>query len=100
MLGHLDPDFWPVLDDIREMLSLVFHTSTKGTFPLPATGTAAMESAFCNMVEPGDNVVVAVNGDSSNTLGGDTEAAIWAGAPSGAGSAADAETSVSEASAR
>ena len=45
MLGHLDPDFWPVLDHIREMLSLVFRTSTKGTFALPATGTAAMESA-------------------------------------------------------
>lgn len=68
MLGHLDPDFWPVLDDIREMLSLVFHTSTKGTFPLPATGTAAMESSFCNMVEPGDSVVIAVNGFFSDRM--------------------------------
>ncbi len=62
MLGHLDPDFWPVLDHIREMLSLVFRTSPVGTFPLPATGTAGMESAFCNVVEPGDRVVVVVNG--------------------------------------
>lgn len=69
MLGHLDPDFRPVLDDIREMLSLVFHTTTKGTFPLPATGTAAMESAFCNMIEPGDKVVVAVNGFFSDRMG-------------------------------
>ena len=68
MLGHLDPDFWPVLDHIREMLSLVFRTSTKGTFALPATGTAAMESAFCNVVEPGDRVVVAVNGFFGNRM--------------------------------
>jgi len=62
ILGHLDPDFWPVLDDVREMLSLALGTTTQGTLPLPATGTAGMEAAFCNMVEPGDRVVVAVNG--------------------------------------
>jgi len=51
MLGHLDPDFWQVTDQIRAMLRLVFRTSQNWTLPLPATGTAGMESAFCNVVE-------------------------------------------------
>ena len=62
ILGHLDPDFFKVTDQIREMLRLVFRTSDSMTLPLSATGTAGMEAAFCNVVEPGDRVVIAVNG--------------------------------------
>lgn len=62
MLGHLDPDFWPVLDDIRTMLSQVIGTADNWTFPLPTTGMAGMEAAFCNVVEQGDRVIIAVNG--------------------------------------
>ncbi len=62
MLGHLDPDFWPVLDHVRDMLRLVLGTTHPWTLPLPATGTAGMEAAFCNVVEPGDRVVIVVNG--------------------------------------
>lgn len=62
MLGHLDPDFWPVLDQVRDMLRLVLGTTHNWTLPLSATGTAGMESAFCNVVEPGDRVVIVVNG--------------------------------------
>jgi alanine-glyoxylate transaminase/serine-glyoxylate transaminase/serine-pyruvate transaminase len=62
MLGHLDPDFWPVLDEIRDMLRQVMGTSDNVTLPLPATGTAGMEASFCNVIEPGDLVVIAVNG--------------------------------------
>jgi alanine-glyoxylate transaminase / serine-glyoxylate transaminase / serine-pyruvate transaminase len=62
MLGHLDPDFWQVLDQVRDMLRLVLGTTQNWTLPLPATGTAGMESAFCNVVEPGDRVVIVVNG--------------------------------------
>jgi alanine-glyoxylate transaminase/serine-glyoxylate transaminase/serine-pyruvate transaminase len=62
MLGHLDPDFWPVLDQIRAMLRHVLGTTHHWTLPLPATGTAGMEAAFCNVVEPGDRVVIIVNG--------------------------------------
>ena len=62
MLGHLDPDFFQVTDHIREMLCRVLGTSRDWTLPLPATGTAGMESAFCNVVEPGDRVIVVVNG--------------------------------------
>ncbi len=63
VLGHLDPDFWPVLDGIRTMLSSVMGASNDNwTFPLPATGMAGMEAAFCNVVEPGDQIIIAVNG--------------------------------------
>ena len=62
MLGHLDPDFWPVLDQVRDMLRLVLGTTHNWTLPLSATGTAGMEAAFCNVVEPGDRVVIVVNG--------------------------------------
>jgi alanine-glyoxylate transaminase / serine-glyoxylate transaminase / serine-pyruvate transaminase len=62
MLGHLDPDFWPVLDQIRAMLRRVLGTTHHWTLPLSATGTAGMEAAFCNVVEPGDRVVIVVNG--------------------------------------
>ena len=62
ILGHLDPAFLRVMDDVMEMLRVVFQTSNRLTLPLSATGTAGMEAAFCNMVEPGDTVVIATNG--------------------------------------
>src|SRR4029450_13026752 len=62
MLGHLDPDFWPVLGQVRAMLGHVLGTTHPWTLPLSATGTAGMEAAFCNVVEPGDRVVIVVNG--------------------------------------
>src|SRR5712692_5840697 len=52
----------PVLDHVRDMLRLVLGTTHTWTLPLPATGTAGMEAAFCNVVEPGDRVVIVVNG--------------------------------------
>jgi alanine-glyoxylate transaminase/serine-glyoxylate transaminase/serine-pyruvate transaminase len=68
MLGHLDPDFWPVLDEVRDMLRLVLGTTQNWTLPLPATGTAGMEAAFCNVVEPGDRVIIVVNGFFSGRM--------------------------------
>jgi len=62
MVGHLDPALWPVLDQVHDMLCHVFGTTHPWTLPLPGTGTAAMEAAFCNVVEPGDRVVIVVNG--------------------------------------
>ena len=62
ILGHLDPDFLRVMDDVTEMLRAVFQTSNRLTLPLSATGSAGMEAAFCNVVEPGDIVVIATNG--------------------------------------
>jgi alanine-glyoxylate transaminase/serine-glyoxylate transaminase/serine-pyruvate transaminase len=62
MLGHLDPDFLALLDETNERLRAVFRTCNPLTFPVSATGSAGMEAAFVNVVEPGDPVVIGVNG--------------------------------------
>ena len=62
MLGHLDPEFLEVLDDTCERLRSVFGTTNSLTLPVSGTGSAGMEAAFVNVVEPGDTVVVGVNG--------------------------------------
>jgi alanine-glyoxylate transaminase/serine-glyoxylate transaminase/serine-pyruvate transaminase len=62
MLGHLDPVFIELLDDTNDRLRQVFRTSHELTFPVSATGSAGMEAAFVNVVQPGDPVVVGVNG--------------------------------------
>ena len=62
VLGHLDPDFLRVMDDVIDMLRIVFRTSNRLTISISGTGTAGMEAAFCNLLEPGDTVVIAING--------------------------------------
>jgi alanine-glyoxylate transaminase/serine-glyoxylate transaminase/serine-pyruvate transaminase len=62
MLGHLDPEFVALLDETCDRLRTVFRTSNPLTLPISGTGSAGMEAAFVNVVEPGDVVVVAVNG--------------------------------------
>ncbi|MEE8443375.1 MAG: alanine--glyoxylate aminotransferase family protein [Dehalococcoidia bacterium] len=62
LLGHLDPDFMRVLDDVKEMLRQVFQTANGITLPVSGTGTAGMEAALYNTLEPGDTVVVGING--------------------------------------
>ena len=62
MLGHLDPEFLDVLDEVCERLRAVLRTGNALTLPISGTGSAGMEAAFVNLVGPGDDVVVAVNG--------------------------------------
>ncbi|WP_404388546.1 pyridoxal-phosphate-dependent aminotransferase family protein [Humibacillus xanthopallidus] len=62
LLGHLDPDFLAIMDETCDLLRHVWGTHNQRTLPLSATGSAGMEAAFVNTVEPGDVVVVAVNG--------------------------------------
>lgn len=62
LVGHLDPEFLKVMDDIQSLLRYVFETQNKLTIPISGTGSAGMEAAFVNLVEPGDSVVVCVNG--------------------------------------
>ena len=62
LVGHLDPEFLKVMDDIQALLRYVFETQNKLTIPISGTGSAGMEAAFVNLVEPGDSVVVCVNG--------------------------------------
>jgi alanine-glyoxylate transaminase / serine-glyoxylate transaminase / serine-pyruvate transaminase len=62
MLGHLDPEFLSVLDEVCDRLRTVFRTTNALTLPISGTGSAGMEAAFANVVGPGDVVVVGVNG--------------------------------------
>jgi alanine-glyoxylate transaminase/serine-glyoxylate transaminase/serine-pyruvate transaminase len=62
MIGHLDPDFVRVMEEIKKLLRIVFQTGNEITFPVSGTGSAGMETAIANLVEEGDEVVVGVNG--------------------------------------
>ena len=62
VVGHLDPDFVRVMEDIKKLLRVVFQTSNEITFPVSGTGSAGMETALANLVEDGDEVIVGVNG--------------------------------------
>ena len=62
MLGHLDPEFLVVLDETCDRLRTVFGTANPLTLPISGTGSAGMEASFVNVVNPGDVVVVGVNG--------------------------------------
>ena len=62
VVGHLDPQFFRVMDVVCEVLRHIFHTSNFMTLPLSSTGTGAMEAACVNILEPGDTMVVCRNG--------------------------------------
>ena len=62
VLGHLDPDFLVVLDEIADRLRAAFRTANTLTLPMSGTGSAGMETCFVNLVEPGDTVIIGVNG--------------------------------------
>ncbi len=69
VIGHLDPDFFQVMNDIGDMLREVYNTSNIMTMPVSATGTGAMETACANILEPGDTMVVCRNGYFGIRLG-------------------------------
>ena len=62
LLGHLDPDFLAVMDQTQELLRRVFRTQNRLTLAVPGTGTAGMEAVLVNLIEPGDKVLIGVNG--------------------------------------
>lgn len=62
VLGHLDPEFLDLFDETCARLRRVFRTDHELTVPVSGTGSAGMEACFVNLVEPGDTVVVGVNG--------------------------------------
>jgi alanine-glyoxylate transaminase/serine-glyoxylate transaminase/serine-pyruvate transaminase len=62
IMGHLDPAFFKVMDEVCEMLREVYHTSNYMSMPLSSTGTGAMEAACANVLERGDTAVVCRNG--------------------------------------
>jgi alanine-glyoxylate transaminase/serine-glyoxylate transaminase/serine-pyruvate transaminase len=61
-LGHLDPQYLAIMDETCAMLREVFGTKNPLTFPVSGTGMAGMECCAVNLVEPGDEVIVCVNG--------------------------------------
>ncbi len=61
-LGHLDPDFQRMMEEVKEGLKALFRTENKLTFPVSAPGSAGMETCFANLVDEGDTVVVIRNG--------------------------------------
>ncbi len=62
LVGHLDPDFLEIMNETRDMLRQVFKTKNELTIALSGTGSAGMEAALVNTLEPGDKAVVCVNG--------------------------------------
>jgi len=62
IIGHLDPEFVMMLDDISNMLRTVFKTKNRLTIPMSGTGSSGMETCFVNVLEPGDKVIIGVNG--------------------------------------
>lgn len=61
-IGHLDPQFLDVLNDIREMLQAVFQTKNELTLAVSGTGSSGMETCVVNLIEPGDKMLVCIAG--------------------------------------
>lgn len=61
-IGHLDPAFIAMMDEVKELLQYVFQTRNELTIPVSAPGSAGMETAFVNLLEPGDKVIICQNG--------------------------------------
>ena len=62
ILGYLDPDFLAIMDQTMGLLRHLFQTDNELAITLPGTGMSGMEAAVCNVVEPGDEVVVGIHG--------------------------------------
>jgi alanine-glyoxylate transaminase/serine-glyoxylate transaminase/serine-pyruvate transaminase len=62
LVGHLDPQFLEIMNETQELLRQTFRTSNRLTFPVSGTGSAGMETCVVNLIEPGDRMVVCVNG--------------------------------------
>ncbi len=76
-IGHLDPEFIRMMDEIKALLQFAFQTKNELTIPVSAPGSAGMETCFVNLVEPGDKVIICQNGvfgsrmaDNVKRLGG------------------------------
>lgn len=62
LLGHLDPQFIGLMKEVQELLRYVFQTKNELTLPISGTGSASMEATVANLLEPGDPILIVVNG--------------------------------------
>jgi len=68
LIGHLDPQFIQIMDEVKEMTRQVFQTDSQFTSVISATGSAGMETCFVNLLEPGDTAMVCVSGVFGNRM--------------------------------
>lgn len=61
-IGHLDPRFIEIMDEIKKLLRIIYKTENDFCMPVSGTGSAAMESCFVNMINPRDKVLIIQNG--------------------------------------
>lgn len=61
-IGHLDPEFVGLMDEIKGLLQMAFQTKNELTIPISAPGSAGMEACFVNLLSPGDKAIVCQNG--------------------------------------
>jgi alanine-glyoxylate transaminase/serine-glyoxylate transaminase/serine-pyruvate transaminase len=62
LIGHLDPKFINLMKEVQDLLRFVFQTQNEMTLPISGTGSASMESTLANLIEPGDSVLICING--------------------------------------
>ncbi len=62
IVGHMDPVFIAMMEDMKGLLQYAFQTRNSLTLPVSAPGSAGMETCFANLIEPGDKVIVCING--------------------------------------
>ena len=62
LIGHLDPEFVAIMDEVKEMVQQTFITKNHLTFVVSAPGSAGMETCLVNLLEPGDEIIIGVNG--------------------------------------
>jgi len=67
-IGHLDPAFVDMMEQMKSLLQYAFKTENPLTLPVSAPGSAGMETCFVNLVEPGDTVIVCINGVFGNRM--------------------------------
>jgi alanine-glyoxylate transaminase/serine-glyoxylate transaminase/serine-pyruvate transaminase len=79
-LGHMNPYFIQIMDDVKELLQTVMKTQNKMTIPISGTGSSGMETCFVNLIEKGDPVLILINGvfgkrmqDVASRLGADVD---------------------------
>ena len=68
LVGHLDPEFLEIMDEIKVMTQKTFQTENQLTFVVSAPGSAGMETCLVNLLEPGDEAVICINGVFGNRL--------------------------------